>query len=43
MSLWVPHLTYVVFFSFKAATLEPDLYATMGPSPHLSFCACKTA
>ena len=31
-----------MFFAFKTATLAPELQVTMGPSPPLSFCACKT-
>ena len=30
-------------FSFKTAPLAPELQVSMGPRPHLSFCACKTA
>ena len=35
-----PHLW---FFSFKTATLEPELQVSMGASPHLWFCAFTTA
>ena len=36
MSLCVPDLTYD-FFSFKTASLAPELQVSMGPSPHLLF------
>ena len=42
MSLRVPELTYVLF-AFKTATLSPELQVSMGPSPHLWFCAFTTA
>ena len=29
-------------FAFKAATLAPELQVSMGPRPHLWFCAFKT-
>ena len=30
-------------FTCKTATFGPELQVSMGPRPHLSFCACKTA
>ena len=33
-----PHLW---FFSFKTATLAPELQVSMGPRPHLSFVHAK--
>ena len=30
-------------FEFKTATLAPELQVSMGPSPHLWFCAFTTA
>ena len=30
-----PHLR---FCAFKTATLEPELYVSMGPSPHCGLC-----
>ena len=32
-----------VDFACKTATFESELQVSMGPRPHLSFCACKTA
>ena len=32
-----------MFFSFKTATLAPELRVSMGPSPHLWFCVFTTA
>ena len=29
-------------FAWKATPLWPELIVSMGPRPHLSFCACKT-
>ena len=31
-----------VVFAFKSATFGSELQVSMGPRPHLSFCACKT-
>ena len=42
MSLWVPDLTYG-FFVIKTAALALELQVSMGPRPHLWFCAFKTA
>ena len=42
MSLCVTDLTFV-FSAFKTATLAPELQVSMGPSPHLWFCAFITA
>ena len=39
---WFPDLTNV-FFVFKRAPLAPELQVSMGPSPHLWFCAFTTA
>ena len=41
-SLWVPDHTYV-FFAFKKTTLAPEFQISIGPSPHLWFCAFTTA
>ena len=41
-SLWVADLTYF-FFALKTAYLAPELQVSMGPSPHLWFCAFTTA
>ena len=30
-------------FAWKTTTFGPELQVSMGPRPHLSFCACKTA
>ena len=30
-------------FEFKTSTLAPELQVSMGPSPHLWFCAFTTA
>ena len=38
---WSP-LSSVVF-AFTTATVWPELIVSVGPRPHLSFCACKTA
>ena len=35
--------TSPMFFAFKTAALAPELQASMGPSPHLWFCAFTTA
>ena len=32
-----------VVFAIKIATFGAELQVSMGPRPHLSFCACKTA
>ena len=32
-----------VVFACKTTSFGPELQVSMGPSPHLSFCACKTA
>ena len=32
-----------VVFGYKTATFGPELQVSMGPRPHLSFCACNTA
>ena len=32
-----------VVFPFKTGTLGPELQVSIGPRPHLSFCACITA
>ena len=42
MSLWVPDITYG-FFAFITASLAQELQVSMGPSPHLWFCAFITA
>ena len=31
-----------VVFVHKGATFGPELYVSMGPTLHLSFCECKT-
>ena len=36
-------IPYMSFFAFKTAPLAPDLQVSMGPSPHLWFCALTTA
>ena len=46
ISTWITCL-YVsqpssVVFAFKTAHFGPELQVSMGPRPHLSFCACKT-
>ena len=41
MSLWVPAI--IGYFCMKTATLVPEVHVSMGPRPHLSFCAFKTA
>ena len=41
-SLYGSQLSSVVF-GCKTATLGTELQVSMGPRPHLSFCACKTA
>ena len=41
-SLCVPDHTYG-FFAFKTAHLAPELQVSIGPSPHLWFCAFTTA
>ena len=30
-------------FAWKATTFGPELQVSMGPRPHMLFCACKTA
>ena len=30
-------------FALKTTTFVPELQVSMGPRPHMSFCACKTA
>ena len=40
-SLWVPDL--ICRFGCKTATFRAELQVSMGPRPHLSFCACTTA
>ena len=39
--LWVSALVCV--FCMPNSTFGPELQVSMGPRPHLSFCACKTA
>ena len=34
---------FSVVFAFKTAPLGAELQVCMGPTPHLSFCACKIA
>ena len=33
----------LLFLAIKTATLAPELQVSMGPSPHLWFCAFTTA
>ena len=46
-SIWITSLygsqPSSVLFARKTATFGQELPVSMGPSPHLSFCACKTA
>ena len=41
-SLYVSQPSCVVF-EFKTARFATELHASVGPRPHLLFCACKTA
>ena len=40
-ALWVPALICV--FCMQTETFGTELQVSMGPRPHLSFCACKTS
>ena len=42
VSLYVTKPSFV-FFACKRAPFCPELQVSVGPRPHLSFCACKTA
>ena len=42
-SLYGSQPSSVFFFVFTTATFGSELKVSMGPTPHLSFCACKTA
>ena len=41
-SLWVPDLT-CRFVHVKQHDFSPELHISLGPRPHMSFYACKTA
>ena len=42
-SLYGSQTSPMFFFGFKTAPLAPELQVSMGPSPHLWFCAFTTA
>ena len=42
-SLYGSKTSPIIFVHAKQRGLAPELLVSMGPRPHLSFCACKTA